>query len=218
MSKLKPIKLEETETGRPKSGKDPAALDIGAAVLALRQERGLKGVELCRRARGLDPKTLTAIEKGRIRNPSIVTLQALAGGFGVTVSELFRLAEILDEKHFRLGSQKGHYKMEFPAAGLQLVSFTPLAEEFFCGKIILGSEKCFDDSLFEHKGSFFIMSLTGQIDGEIEGKKISLKEGGNIYFRGGIRFRLKNPLPRTTSLLLVTVPSCVSCGRPYLPC
>lgn len=207
---------DAARSGKTARERTSAALDIGAAVLGLREERNLKGVELCRRARGLDPKTLTAVEKGRIKNPSIATLRALAEGFGITVSELFRRAEILEETHFRLGTQKGMYKMEFPAKGVQLISFTPLAEEFFCGKIILEGERRFDDSLLAHKGALFVMVLVGQVEGEAEGKKVFLREGENLYLRGGIRFHLRNPVQRNASLLLVTAPSCVSSGHPYI--
>jgi transcriptional regulator with XRE-family HTH domain len=209
--------MSKPKTEQKTREKSPAPLDIGAAVLKLRQEMGLKGVDLCRRAKVLDPKTLTAIEKGRIKNPSVATLQALAGGFGITVSELFRHAELSDERHFRIGTQKGLYKMEFASKGIQMVSFTPLNEEFFCGKIILEGERGFDDSFLSHKGAFFVMSLVGQVEGDVEGKTVPLKEGASLYLRGGMRFRLQNPAQRNASLLLVTVPSCVSSGHSYVP-
>lgn len=189
---------------------------LGAAVLGLRQERELSGAELCRRAGDLDPRTLTAVEKNRIKNPSIETLQAIAKGFGISVSELFRKAECMDAAYFRIGNQKGIYRMDFLGKKAQLISFTPLAEEFFCGKIILEIDGSFDDSLLSHRGAFFMMVLIGQVEGEAEGKKILLKEGENLFLRGGIRFRFKNLVQRNTSLLLVTVPSCVSSGASYL--
>jgi transcriptional regulator with XRE-family HTH domain len=148
----------------------------------LRDEKGLSGAELCRRGQGVEPKTLVALEKGRIRNPSIATLEALARGFGITVGDLFRQEELADEKHFYLGTQKGAFRMDLPAKGVQLVSFTPLAEEFFCGKLILESRRSFDETLFVQQGVFFMMVLVGQIEGVVEERKVFLKEG-NLFSR-----------------------------------
>ena len=195
-------KLEKKKTSvRP--------LEIGPMVRRLREERGLSGVELCRRGKGIDPKTLVALEKGRIRNPSIATLEALAKGFGMTVSDLFRRAEFDQRDYFSLGSPKGLYKIDLPSQGIQLISFTPLMEELFCGKMILEGQKRFDEKLFCGGGAFFVMTLIGQFEGEIEGRKVTLKEGDNLYLFGGMRFHLANALQRNSTLLLVTVPSCL---------
>lgn len=200
------------EEGRLLS-KTPERLDVGTAVLRIREEAGLSGAELCRRARDLDPKTLVAVEKGRIKNPSIATLQSLARGFGITVSEIFRRAEVLDERHFCFGTQKGIYKMDFTARGVQVVSFTPLAADFFCGKVILEAERGFDETLLFHKGVFFAMVTIGHVEGEAEGRKFSLREGESLYFRGGMRYRFQNPAQRNATLFLVTVPSCISAAH-----
>jgi glyoxylate utilization-related uncharacterized protein len=63
-------------------------------------------------------------------------------------------------------------------------------------------------------GAFFIMTLIGQFEGEIEGRKVNLKEGENLYFYGGMKFRLMNALQRNSTLLLVSVPSCLKTQRP----
>jgi len=178
-------------------------------VRGLRGERGLSGAELCRRGKGLDPKTLTALEKGRIRNPSIATLEALAKGLGMTVSDLFRRAECDQRDHFSLGSQKGFCKIDLPSQGIQMISFTPLTEELFCGKMILEGQKRFDEKLFAMGGDFFMMTLIGQFEGDVEGRKVILKEGDNLYFRGGMKFHLTNAHQRSATLLLVTTPSCL---------
>ncbi|MEI7751898.1 MAG: helix-turn-helix transcriptional regulator [Candidatus Omnitrophota bacterium] len=203
MSRPRKERSEKEKTVRP--------LDMGQIVKRLRLEKGLSGAELCRRGKGIDPKTLVALEKGRIRNPSMVTLEALAKGFGMTVSDLFRQAEFDQREYFSLGSQKGLYKIELPSQGIQLISFTPLMEELFCGKMILEGQKRFDEKLLggDEAGAFFIMTLIGQFDGEIEGRRVSLKEGDNLYFYGGMKFSLANALQRNSTLLLIAVPSCL---------
>lgn len=195
-------KLEKRKTSvRP--------LDMGQVVRRLRSEKGLSGAELCRRGKGIDPKTLVALEKGRIKNPSIATLEALAKGFGMTVSDLFRQAEFDQREYFSLGSQKGLYKIDLPSQGIQLISFTPLMEELFCGKMILEGQRRFDEKLLGGGGAFFVMTLIGQFEGEVEGRKVTLKEGDNLYFYGGMRFHLMNTLQRNSTLLWVAVPSCL---------
>jgi transcriptional regulator with XRE-family HTH domain len=203
MTKAKKERLGKGKAARP--------LDVGQIVRRLRLEKGLSGAELCRRGKGIDPKTLVALEKGRIRNPSMVTLEALAKGFSMSVSDLFRRAEFDQRDYFSLGSQKGLFKMDLLPQGIQLISFTPLMEEFFCGKMILEGQKHFDEKLFgvDGAGAFFIMTLIGQFEGEIEGRRVTLKEGDNLYFFGGMKFRLVNALQRNSTLLLVAVPSCL---------
>ena len=172
--------------------------------------RAIRCAELCRRGRG-DPKTLVALEKGRIRNPSIATLEAIAKGFGMTGSDLFRRAEFDQRDYFSLGSQKGLYKIDLPSQGIQWISFTPLIEELFCGKMILEGQKKFDEKLFgrDGAGAFFVMTLIGQFEGEVEDRKVALKEGDNLYFYGGMKFDLANALQRNSTLFLVAVPSCL---------
>jgi transcriptional regulator with XRE-family HTH domain len=194
---------------KPEKTKAVLPLDIGQIVRCLREAKGLSGAELCRRGKGIDPKTLVALEKGRIRNPSIATLEALAKGFGMTVSDLFRQAELEQRDYFSLGSQKGLCKIDLPAQGIQLISFTPFLEELFCGKMILEGQKRFDEKLFGGTGAFFAMTLSGQFEGEIEGRKVVLKEGDNLYFFGGMKFHLTNVLQRNSALLLVAAPSCL---------
>ena len=202
---MRKAKKVETITGKVLKN---ASINVGAVVRRLREENGLSGVELCRRGKGIDPRTLTAVEKGRIRNPSVATLESLARGFGMTVSGLFRQAELDQPEYFSLGSQKGRYKIDFPSQGVQLVSFTPVTEDFFCGKMILEGQKGFDEKLLKHFGAFFIMTLVGQLEGDIDGKKFLLKEGENLFFRGGMKFRIANALQRNSTFFLVTVPSC----------
>jgi transcriptional regulator with XRE-family HTH domain len=201
--------MTKPQKNDPVKEKTTCSLEIGLVVRRLREERGLSGAELCRRGKGIDPKTLVALEKGRIKNPSIATLEALAKGFGMTVSDLFRQAEFDQRDYFSLGSQKGYCKIDLPSQGIQLISFTPLMEELFCGKMIFEGQKRFDEKLLGRGGAFFVMTLIGQFEGEVEGKKVTLKEGDNLYLYGGMRFRLANILQRNSTLLLVTVPSCL---------
>lgn len=184
-----------------------SSINLGRTVRKLREEMGLGGMDLCRRSRDLDPKTLTALEKGRIKNPSVKTLLSISRGFNITISDLFRRAEFEDEKYFYHGSQKGAFKMDFSTKGIQLVSFTPLTETMFSGKLILGSQKQFSDDFFKHKAYFFVMTIVGEFKVVLENRNFSLKEGENLFFFGGLKFSFTNSLNRNSVLSIVTAPS-----------
>ena len=60
---------------------------LGAVVRRLRRRQSLTQMQLAARAR-LDQGHLSQIEAGRRPNPGLVTLQKLARGLGVPITEL----------------------------------------------------------------------------------------------------------------------------------
>ena len=183
-----------------------STINIGRTVRLLRETQSLTGAELCKRSGGLDPKTLTAVEKGRIKNPSIQTLEWLARGLGTTVSSLFRQAELGSEKYFLKGSQKGVFHLQFDT-GLELVSFTPFSPQMFCGKFIVAGRKTLDRRLIRFDGVAFAMTLIGSSRVRIEQHELEMQEGDNLYFRGSFDFSFYNPNHRNSVLLVTTAPS-----------
>lgn len=75
--------MSRTHKARPSRG----AREFGGAVRALREDAGLTGVQLARRA-AVDPATLCGIERGH-QNPSLATIRRIARGLGVPVGRLF---------------------------------------------------------------------------------------------------------------------------------
>ena len=181
--------------------------DIHATIRALRKEKGLTGAALCQKAGDLDPRTLTALEKGRIKNPSIKTLQSVARGLGITVSEVFRCAEIQQDHYLYQGSQKGICQMDFPLFGVRMVSFTPFVKDFFCGKLILGPRKRVSQTLLKNPLSIFISVIFGRFEINVESRQINLREGENLFFNGILRHSFYNPLERESVMLFITSPS-----------
>jgi len=187
------------------------SIHIGRTVRLLREKQKMSGVELCRRSGGLDPKTLTAVEKGRIRNPSIQTLEGMARGLGITVSAIFRQAELGSEKYFLRSSQKGVFHLQFDA-GIELVSFTPFTPGLFCGKFIVGGRKKLDRKLIHFDGTIFAMTLAGNFRVNMEQHELEIGEGENLYFHGSFDFSFYNPNYRNAVLLVVTSPSFLTSG------
>lgn len=190
---------------RPRLGAE--GLDLPGVIRKLRQEKGLSGVDFCRKAGDLDPRTLTALEKGRIKNPSIKTLQSVVRGLGITISELFREAEIEQEEYFYVGSQKGAYQIDFPWQGIKVISFTPFMKDFFCGKMIFGPHKRLEQRLLQHRFPLFISILVGRFEITVERKRLLLREGGNLFFNGVLSHSFYNPLERESVFLMITAPS-----------
>jgi HAD superfamily hydrolase (TIGR01493 family) len=60
---------------------------LGKRLQAARQAAGLTQQQLCQRA-NLSFSTLTKIERGAIRSPSIFTIQSIAGALGLSLDEL----------------------------------------------------------------------------------------------------------------------------------
>lgn len=182
-------------------------LSLGTTIRRLRKRAGLTGAELCRRSGGMDPRTLTAIEKGRIRNPSLENLQRICKGLGCLVRDLFTAAEMTNERNYHRGSQKGFFHMEFPKLGVKIISATPPIPEFFCGKLILEPQRKVTEDLLRHPRPLFVEVVMGQIEFEVENERMTLKEGENLFLHGGLRHSFRNPLNRDSALWLVTAPS-----------
>jgi putative hydrolase of the HAD superfamily len=76
---------------------------LGKRLQAMRQRAGLTQQQLCQRA-NLSFSTLTKIERGAIKAPSIFTIQAIAGALGQNLDEL--LGETGPAKHRQLYKTK----------------------------------------------------------------------------------------------------------------
>lgn len=196
--------VKEKVTGREAADK----VDLQGVIRKIRVSKKLTGAEVCRRAGDLDPRTLTALEKGRIRNPTVKTLSSVARGLGIAVSDFFRPSELVQEHHYCFGNPKGAFVMDFPKKGLKIVSFTPLIHDFFCGKLILAPKVKVTDHLLDHPFPLFISVLLGSLEVTLEeSSKTVLKEGDNLFFRGTVKHSFQNPLHRETSVLFLTAPS-----------
>lgn len=184
-----------------------AEIRVGETIRRLREATQLSAAELCRRSGSIDPRTLSAIERGRIRSPSLKTLQAIAEGMGCLVRDLFSEAEMGGGEKYTLGSQKGVFQIEFPKLGIKVVSATPVFPDFFCGKMILGPQRRVEGELPWNRHAIFFEVAIGKIEFEIEGKKLVAREGENLFLRGGLHHKIRNASNRESALWFVTAPS-----------
>jgi DNA-binding XRE family transcriptional regulator len=199
--------LETTVKKEARKNEAHETVNLNETIVRLRKERRLSATQLCEKAGNLNVKTLSAIETGRIKNPSVHTLQALARGLGFTVSDLFRSSEAEQDRNLYVGTQKGFSQMEFPAFGIKVVSYTPFVRDFFCGKLILASKRKLDQAILKYHAPLYISMLVGKVEATVAGRMFPLKEGENLFFNGILEHSFYNPLEKEAIFLLVTAPS-----------
>ena len=192
-------KMEEAQ--KKKIGISP-----GHMVRKRREILGWKGVELARRS-GIDPRTLDAIEKGRIESPSVRNLQALAKALGISVAAIFAEEQSEAERIFIGGNQKGHHTLEFQKDGFRLVCHTPLVPNLFVGKVILKGEAHIEPQKLPTSGIIFVQAILGKFVLHFEGKDHLIHEGNYAFFDGHFPHHFSNPHYKESTFLLITAPS-----------
>jgi transcriptional regulator with XRE-family HTH domain len=190
---------------------DPS-LPIGAVLREIRESRGLTQTELGKQT-GIDARTITAIEKGRISTPSLINLKKLAGALNTNLKEIFGRLEAKLPEAFHLGTQRGEFTVEYPKYRFRILSYLPRQTPFFAGKVILEAKGRMDSSAIALPGFAFVQMVFGRIELHLEGKEHTLKEGQNVLFNGRLEYSLSNPLIRESTAFLVSVPSFLSGQR-----
>lgn len=190
-------------------------ISIGKAIRELRENQGLAQIQLSKQS-GVDPRTLAAIEKGRIITPSLASLMQIAESLGVTLKDLFGRAEARSREALFLGNQRGEFVLEWPRQRFRIVSYLPKSSPLFIGKVILENKGLCDSKTIPFQGLVFLQIIFGKIEFHLEDTDHYLKEGQHIFFDGRLDYSLQNPALREATALLVTQPSMVSDRRPPL--
>lgn len=180
-----------------------------APGLVIRHRRELlkwKAVELARKS-GINPRTLDAIEKGRIESPSLRNLESLARALGISTASLFSTSESDHDCFFLGGNQKGQHTLEFQKHGFRVVCYTPLVPHFFMGKVILQGETKIEQKVLPTSGMILTQVIIGKLAVHFEGKDHLIREGNYAFFDGNFPHYFHNPQYKDCSFLLVTAPS-----------
>ncbi len=181
-------------------------ISIGKTIRELRQKRGLAQIELSKRT-GIDPRTLAAIEKGRIITPSLSSLKQIAASLDIPLKDLFGKAEADGREAFFLGNQRGEYLLEWPRQRFRIISYLPRFSPLFAGKIVLENRGQCDSKTLPFTGPVFIQIIFGKLTFCLEGKEYFLKEGQHVSFDGRLSYTLQNSALREATALIVTHPS-----------
>lgn len=180
---------------------DPSHIPIGAVLRQIRLAHGLTQVTLAKQS-GIDPRTITAIEKGRILNPSLINLKRLTQALGITLRDLFGRLEAEESSSLWVGNQSGEFEIDLPHQHARLISYLPPNMPFGAGKLILGSKGKIDPTTFPLVGTLFLQVVLGKMELNLEGREILLREGQNCFFNGRLRYTLSNPVWRAATALL----------------
>jgi XRE family transcriptional regulator, regulator of sulfur utilization len=184
-------------------------IDPGHVIRQKREQLGFKGVELAKRA-GINPGTLDAIEKGRIKSPSLKNLNSIACAMNISMAALFVNNTSGDGELFVGGNQKGQHTIEFPKEGLRIVSYVPIVPTYFIGKVIIKGETRIEHKTLPTSGMIFVQTIMGKISIEFEGKDYLIREGNYVFFDGCFQHSFYNPHYKESTFLLVSSPSFLS--------
>ncbi len=108
-------------------------LVLGKRIQLLRRAAGLTQQQLCNEA-NISYSTLTKIERGAIKTPSIFTVSAIASAIGVSLDQLVGSTKIIDQERHLTVSDSGVRFVYFDVNGCLVRfyqrAFTMIAEEY----------------------------------------------------------------------------------------
>jgi len=201
------VKFNTENKGEKRKEKVKSSIVPGQVVRYHRELLGWRAIELARRS-GINPRTLDAIEKGRIESPSLKSLEAIACALSISVASLFSRRESPDGRGIFIGgNQKGQHTLEFPKDGFRVVCYTPLIPNFFAGKIILKGETRIEHKVLPTSGVIFAQAIMGKLSIQFDGKDHLIREGNYVFFDGCFPHSYYNPQFKESTFLLVTSPS-----------
>lgn len=186
--------------------KQVLSVDPGRILRERRELIGWKAIEVARRA-GINPRTLNAIELGRIASPSLRHLESLAHVLGISMASLFSVQGDASDRMFLVGNPKGVQTLEFRREGFRIVCYTPLVGDFFVGKVILQGEKQIEERTLPTSGVVFVQPIFGKLSVMFNGRESLVGEGNYVFMDGSFPHTFQNPGSREVSFFLVTVPS-----------
>ena len=183
-----------------------ASLHPGQTIRRRRQLLGWKSIELARRS-GINPRTVNAIEFGRIKNPSLKGLESLAHTLGISMAALFSSVCPESDSVLLAGNQKGHHTIEFPKAGFRVICYLPFLTDLFIGKVIMNGHTTIDHTTLPTRGLVFVQAIIGKLGVRIDGTDHLVKEGNYLFFDAGVPHVYCNLHLREHTFLLVAAPS-----------
>ena len=198
---------DQDKEGERAKEKGKSKIVPGQSIKHKRELLGWRAIELARRS-GINPRTLDAIEKGRIETPSLRSLEAIARALGVSVASFFAGAEpSKGDQIFIGGNQKGQHTLEFPKEGFRVVCYTPLIPNLFVGKVIFKAETRIEHQTLPTSGMIFAQAIIGKLSINFDGKDHLIREGNYAFFDGCFPHSYYNPQLKESTFLLIASPS-----------
>ena len=177
------------------------AIDVGARLRMLRAGAGLS-IRALAEMSGLNVNTLSLIENGKT-SPSVSTLQQLAQGLGVPVTEFFQTVEgdktvVHQQNGERPRAAFAHGVMEDLGAGMSRFGAEPLI-------VTLEAKADSGANPIVHTGREFVYCLEGRVAYVVDTETYTLEPGDSLFFEAYLPHRWKNtdvtPVARVVSAL-----------------
>jgi len=181
------------------TGEDDNPIDVGARLRMLRAGAGLSIRALAEKS-GLNVNTLSLIENGKT-SPSVSTLQQLAGGLGVPVTEFFVTEQgnktvVHQHNGQRPRAAFSHGVMEDLGAGMSRFGAEPLI-------VTLEANADSGKNPIVHTGREFVYCLEGHVTYTVDTEKHELEPGDSLFFEAYLPHRWKNADVMPSRVLLV---------------
>lgn len=202
-----PTPTTPSPTSPPPSGTEPTAGNLGAALRAVRESRGLSLREVARQVE-VSPSFVSQVELGKAK-PSVGTLYALVSVLGISLNELLGQAPAdapsasadapapataawprIDDPVVRAGERR-----RVQMSGVvweQLTADDPLVD-FLHVEYSPGSASCPEDDMVRHGGREYGVIVTGRLEVQVGFETYSLGPGDSIHFDSSTPHRLSNP-------------------------
>jgi transcriptional regulator with XRE-family HTH domain len=179
---------------------EPNAENLGAAVRAAREARGLSLREVARRTE-LSASFISQIELGKA-NPSVGTLYALVAVLGVSLNELLggpaepaRPADPASWPRIVAPVVRATERRRVQMSGViweRLTADDPLVD-FLHVEYAPGSASCPPDDMVRHGGREYGVIVSGRLEVQVGFETYSLEPGDSIHFDSTTPHRLSNP-------------------------
>jgi transcriptional regulator with XRE-family HTH domain len=180
-------------------------VQLGPAIRAAREARGLSLRELARRVR-VSPSFVSQIELGKA-NPSVGTLYSLVSVLGTTLDDLIGEPPGESDPEPVDASPAGWSRVGVPvqpAEGRKRVEMSGVVWErltadhdpyvdFLHVEYAPGSSSCAPDRMMRHGGREYGHLLQGRLDVQVGFETYSLGPGDSIHFDSTTPHRLSNP-------------------------
>jgi transcriptional regulator with XRE-family HTH domain len=184
----------------PAPAGSPPGDNLGAAIRAAREARGLSLRELARRV-DVSPSFVSQVERGKA-NPSVGTLYALVSVLGVSLNQLLGgpadPVQLLApdswpriEKAVVRRGERGRVQMS-GVVWERLTADDPLVD-FLHVEYAPGSASCPPEDMVRHGGREYGVVVTGRLEVQVGFETYSLEPGDSIHFDSSTPHRLSNP-------------------------
>jgi len=185
-------------------------LSLAPTIRRLREEKGMTQKALADSAL-IDYRTMASIEKGRIQNPALSSLERIARSLDLSLKDLFGVTEAMTPSRTHLGDERAHTIIENKPLGIKWISYTPLVPETFCGKLLVGGKKKVTQLSLNRNTTIFLQLIFGKLEVTVEGRAFFLKEGNHLLFNGHLEHAFSNPLAKEANCLFFTTPNFLTC-------